>query len=70
MNPTTRALLVLVLCPKTCAYLKNNDPKALEQALSALLSDTTLPAEMRGRVEVVKRVVRSYGVTPGCRFDN
>ena len=54
LPPVTRALLVLVLDPKTRAYLRANDPKALEQARAAILRDPALPADKRGLLGSLK----------------
>jgi hypothetical protein len=50
MNPTTRALLVMVLDEDIRAFLRASDPKALEQAIKALKENPEVSDEHKARL--------------------
>jgi len=75
MSATTRALLVLVLTDKTRAFLMESDPKALAQAVGALLYGSDTPGLSPEALAIltltddllIARGVRPANVSPRLR---
>jgi hypothetical protein len=53
MNPTTKALLVMLLDERIRTFLMLNDPKAIQQALCACKLVDDIPREMHAKLSGV-----------------